>query len=489
MTNENNNINELVADDDPTVELETPTFSGDDDFVLEADAKTFDSEENTDGPSTSDIAVSELQSDLALREKTISGLQYDIEQLHARWLGLEAEIGARDEQTGQLHTEVASLREGMTRKEKLIKTRDGKIKALKLEIRQRDKDFRELQSRYDDLQILPSEEPLPDEPKNADSVRIVDEHSANDLQQRLDRSEEYADAMRQQTQDVIGLNAQHERAIENLTRSLADARKDNRDMDSELTETVESLTELQTAFDTVQSRHEEEIRTLRFELGEAQNTIVETGDINNQLASDLVDARGFKEELEVMLEDSEEQSSGHIEKLQREVKKLSGKAESLEQKLVTKSEAISVLLDELTKKSEHIESVDVVEDIVLEIDEPIPERSPGADENDARKSADRVTRVLIGTVDGQVLRFPLFKDRLTIGRTKDNDIQLAAAYVSRKHAVIHTDAEKTRVIDWGSKNGIKVNSATVSEHFLQHGDILVIGNAKFRYEERRKRDS
>ena len=92
-------------------------------------------------------------------------------------------------------------------------------------------------------------------------------------------------------------------------------------------------------------------------------------------------------------------------------------------------------------------------------------------------------------MDDQELRFPLFKDRLTIGRTKDNDIQLRAGYVSRRHAVIQTDGDKTRIIDWGSKNGVHVNSTMVSEHFLHHGDIVMIGNARFRYEERKKRDA
>ena len=154
------------------------------------------------------------------------------------------------------------------------------------------------------------------------------------------------------------------------------------------------------------------------------------------------------------------------------------------QKLATKSEAISILLAELAKKSEQIESIGEIEEVIHDIDERMSERSVTS-----VPSADRITRVLIGTVGEQVLRFPLFKDKLTIGRTKDNDIQLEAAYVSRRHAVVQTDGDKTRIIDWGSKNGIYVNSAKASEHFLKHGDVITIGNARFRYEERKKRDS
>lgn len=52
-----------------------------------------------------------------------------------------------------------------------------------------------------------------------------------------------------------------------------------------------------------------------------------------------------------------------------------------------------------------------------------------------------------------------------------------------------TEGDVTRVVDWGSKNGVYVNSNRVTEYFLASGDVVTIGDAKFRYEERPKRDS
>lgn len=127
MTNENNNINELVADDDePTVELEAPLFEQDQSVEIESDAKTYDSGQAAEEKSTSGITVSELQSDLRSRKKTISHLQYDIQQLHSKWLGLETEINAREAQTEQLNNDLLSSREAVVRKEKLLKRRDQK---------------------------------------------------------------------------------------------------------------------------------------------------------------------------------------------------------------------------------------------------------------------------------------------------------------------------------------------------------------------------
>lgn len=478
MTNENNNINELVADDDdPTVELEVLIFGQDQSAASEADEKTYNTEQETEIVSTSGITVSELQSDLLSRKKTISHLQYDIQQLHTKWLGLETEINAREEQTEQLNSELSSSRDALVRKEKLLKKRDRKISSLKAEIQQRDDNYHQLTVRLEELQATTA------------GPQPVDELQQGDLQQRLKRTEDYADALRQQSQDLIESGACAEREIEGVAQRLDEALQKNMQLSDGLTLSEATNDKLQAMLNDIQRLHDDEIRLLRFDLGAAQDTVVESEELNSQLTSDLVNARNVKEELERTLGDNEEQNSGRIDALQKEVSKLHRTADSYEQKLSTKSEAISVLLAELAKKSEQIDSLGEIEDVIQDIDERMSERSYSSDANAQREPADRMTRVLISTVDDQLLRFPLFKNRLTIGRTKENDIQLKAGYVSRRHAVIQTDGDTTRIIDWGSKNGIHVNSRKISEHFLSHGDIVTIGNARFRYEERKKRDS
>lgn len=478
MTNENNNINELVADDDdPTVELEVLIFGQDQSGASEADEKTYNTEQETEEVSASGITVSELQSDLLSRKKTISHLQYDIQQLHTKWLGLETEINAREVQTEQLNSELSSSRDALVRKEKLLKKRDRKISSLKTEIRQRDDNYRQLTVRLDELQVSTA------------GPQPVDELQQGDLQQRLKHTEDYADALRQQSQDLIESGASAEREIEGLAQRLDEALQKNMQLSDGLTLSEATNEKLQAMLNDIQRLHDDEIRLLRFDLGAAQDTVVESEELNSQLTSDLVNARNVKDELERTLGDIEEHNSGRIDELQKKVSKLHRTADSYEQKLSTKSEAISVLLAELAKKSEQIDSLGEIEDVIQDIDERMSERSYNSDANAQREPADRMTRVLIGTIDDQLLRFPLFKNRLTIGRTKENDIQLKAGYVSRRHAVIQTDGDTTRIIDWGSKNGIHVNSRKISEHFLSHGDVVTIGNARFRYEERKKRDS
>ena len=87
-------------------------------------------------------------------------------------------------------------------------------------------------------------------------------------------------------------------------------------------------------------------------------------------------------------------------------------------------------MNELANRSAKIEAIEEIEQVIQEIDE----RKGAAPGGEAPIDRERVTRLLIGKMDGQELRFPLFKNRLTIGRTAHNDIQLNAQFVSRRHA-------------------------------------------------------
>jgi len=476
MTNENNKTNELVSDDeDPTAELEAVTFRQDrppgESPLLESDENTYNVAARADGDA-----------------KTIGKLQYDIETLRAKWLGLEAEIKAREELTNRLSGEIEELQETLTRKTKLLKTRDSKVKALKTEIRERDNRHRnitaELTSELELARKAAREIPeLPD----SSPARI----DAGESDDRLARAEAYADSLRRKFQDVLSTHEDLESDRDRLQNALTDALARNRQLSDDLATANRANLDLDQQLTGMAEKHTEDIRILRFELGEAQETVSQTEVLNSQLASDLVDTRGFKEELERMLCDTDERSQARIEQLETELLHATRRTQDLDEKLEARSDAINVLLAELARKSEQVESLSEIGDVISDIDDRISERFEEEDDDRgaSQKNYDRVTRVLVGKIGDQLLRFPLFKDRLTIGRTSDNDIQLNAGYISRRHAVVQTDGESTRVIDWGSKNGVYVNSKQVTEHFLKNGDIVTIGNAHFRYEERPKRDA
>lgn len=473
MANEKNKINELVSnDDEPTAELEALTFRQDRTShatLPESDDDTFDAVQQDSGDA-----------------QTVSKLRYDIEQLRAKWMGREAEIRVREEITDSLNAELAEARDTLARRDKLLKTRDRTIRSLKSEIREREEKYRgdlaALEARLEETSSLARN--LPTEAYEASATE-----QPVPAAERLIRTEEYADLLRRKLQDLLARNDDTEKERRRLAAALQRNAERELQQQAQIGDLEKANAALEARLVALEEQHAQEIRTLRFELGEAQETAAQTEVLNSQLASDLVDTRGFKEELERMLCDSDEQSRTRIEELEKEVEKISREARDLEEKLEARSNAINVLLSELARKSEQMESGGELNDVISDIDGSSSEQFEDADDTPrAPRSQDRVTRVLVGRIGDKLLRFPLFKDRLTIGRTLDNDIQLNAPFISRRHAVVTTNGDKTRVIDWGSKNGVQVNSRKVTEHFLRNGDVVTIGNAHFRYEERRKRD-
>lgn len=474
MANEKNK-NELVSDDDPTSELEAITFRQD---HPSRELLPREEEEHTHD-------IPELDDENA---RTVNKLQYDIEQLRAKWLGLETEIKAREELTGRLHAELDELKESLSRKDKLLKSRDQSIKSLKAEIREREEKHHSVTSelRQELETARKSLRRIPEPPR----VETVSDH-ATDGHDRLRRTEEYADLLRRKMQDILAAQENLEKERGRLDAVLEESNQRGRQLAEELATVSEAHDELLARIASIEDEHAEEIRMLRFELGQAQDTVVQTEQLNSQLASDLVDTRGFKEELERMLCENDERSRDQIDELESELKKTQHLARELEEKLEARSDAINVLLAELARKSEQMDSIGEIGNVISDIDDRISGRfdEPQEDAALSHRRDDRVTRVLVGKIGDKLLRFPLFKNRLTIGRADNNDIQLNATYISRRHAVVQTDGETTRIIDWGSKNGVFVNSTRITEHFLKNGDIVSIGSAHFRYEERPKRDN
>ena len=377
MANDNNNLKELVSGDkDRTADVDLPVLRDSDvvdeaEPVVELDFESMQFDPNIAPIRNRDAVIEDLKADLRVKAETIDRLQFDIERLRSRRIGLETEVKARESQTRKL-------------------------------------------------------------------AKAVEE--AN-------------------------------KQIDTLTAALRGAKKSYDDVTGRLS--------------SVRTKHEEELRILRFELTEAAETVSQQELINEQLATDLVDTRGFKNELERMLTSSEENSQTRISQLESELEQLKQVNGDYELELTAKNEAIADLLAKVSGKTRQDESIRELEAAIEELDERMSERLQPAPVLDK----DRVSRVLIGNIDNQELRFPLFKKRLTIGRTQHNDIQLQAPHISRRHAVLMTEGDATRVIDWGSKNGVYVNSSRVTEHFLASGDVVMIGDAKFRSEERPNRDS
>ena len=424
-------------------------------------------------------------------EVEIRESQSDLKTAAAKISTLETNIAESDEAKRLLDEQHAELQQQVEEQKSAIAEKGVVLEAVELELQ---KTSFELKTALDHG---PPDIVLAD----------ISKSDALEIQAQIARTEKYADTLRQNLHDLTESHAavvdDRDRLSETLERTAAENAELSKEMTkantsfSEMQAVVEERqTEQQAVVDQLKADHEPEIRILRSELGETQGTLTETTKINKKLAAELAQAREVKEDLEGRLSQNDEQAKGRIEDLEKQIKRLNRTTEEFEQKLETKSAEMNALVEDLAKKSEQLDSISEIEHVIHDINDRMSgrlddgsaadESTPEAEIVPASGDRERVSRVMVGNVGNHVLRFPLFKDHVTIGRTDENDIQLKTDYVSRRHAVVLREGDSTRVVDQSSKNGVFVNSRRVKEHLLSNGDIVTVGDAKFRYEERRK---
>ncbi|MFC1821189.1 adenylate/guanylate cyclase domain-containing protein, partial [Thermodesulfobacteriota bacterium] len=82
---------------------------------------------------------------------------------------------------------------------------------------------------------------------------------------------------------------------------------------------------------------------------------------------------------------------------------------------------------------------------------------------------------------GRIYDFPVLKDRITIGRSIENDLVLTDHTVSRHHVEITRTKEGFQLSDLGSYNGTIVNKFPVQSTLLKHEDQIKIGLTKLTF--------
>lgn len=86
-------------------------------------------------------------------------------------------------------------------------------------------------------------------------------------------------------------------------------------------------------------------------------------------------------------------------------------------------------------------------------------------------------------LDGNATRHPLQMTNVRIGRHSDNDVCLQNDSISRRHAVLHYNADLKRFVitDLGTENGVIVNKVRQTSHDLNDGDLIELGEVRLRF--------
>ena len=82
-----------------------------------------------------------------------------------------------------------------------------------------------------------------------------------------------------------------------------------------------------------------------------------------------------------------------------------------------------------------------------------------------------------GDVKGKT--FPIDRDVISIGRSKDNTISIDNPTVSGHHCSISKDGERYILRDLESTNGTRLNSRDVTESRLRPKDLVQVGSVEF----------
>jgi len=89
---------------------------------------------------------------------------------------------------------------------------------------------------------------------------------------------------------------------------------------------------------------------------------------------------------------------------------------------------------------------------------------------------------LVLSMDGLVLKeLPIVKERTTIGRRPDNDIQIDNLAISGHHAVITCITNDAFLEDQNSTNGTYLNGQQVKKNVLRNNDVIELGKYRIKY--------
>lgn len=89
---------------------------------------------------------------------------------------------------------------------------------------------------------------------------------------------------------------------------------------------------------------------------------------------------------------------------------------------------------------------------------------------------------LILSSNGNLLgNYFLDKERFSIGRRPENDLQIDDPSISKEHAVISTVGNDQILEDKGSTNGTVVNGERVTRRILQNGDVIELSRYQLKY--------
>ena len=281
-----------------------------------------------------------------------------------------------------------------------------------------------------------------------------------------------------QRDEVLGQLASSQAAAAALEETLAQRDRKAEELQTELAETRREKEHLETAKGTFGAR----VAELEATLAERDAKIAALLEASSAAETALGNSEKRVGKLERLLADAGKEMA----ELQEAVAAEERRVVRLKQQLRDKQQALDLLersaqrLEDLGASLEGFDrrfsaapAAEVVSADLRPV-EPSVEQAPA---NAGPQPALATRRRMIVALEGdEHTSYPLRGNDVTIGRSAESDIRLRSPFISRLHARILVRDADTLIQDLGSKNGILLNSAPITQSAALHdGDIISLG--------------
>ena len=400
-----------------------------------------------------DAHTRELEAELAQRASRIARLEQQV-------ISLAAALGERDTELRRSHQDQRALQEGAASLRTELATSSERART---------------------LQAVAAEHSTSESRQQSELGRLLAEHA--ELTKALESARAATLAAKTQAGGHEAALAQMRARNAELESALAAERRRVGELEVERTSERHDMQDWAGALQTAQ--HERSTQVERLAAAEARVKELEERAAEHQEAMRVLQSESSAsvtraKELEADLHAAEEA----VHRLESEARGRNARLEELERANVrwrTLEEARHAAAEPASQTPREA-AREAPREIPRETPRPVPE----SDESAAAREpvADGATRLLIRSEDGREIMHVLGR-RTSIGRTPDNDLQIEAKFISRRHAVILVGPVHTIIEDLNSTNGVQVNGRRITRQVLKDGDVVLIAKVQYRFVVRR----
>ncbi len=404
--------------------------------------------------------IERLQAELGTFRETVDQLRQELTASRAASAELQTQIDTSHREAEQLAAELLDARSSGGELDKRLAERDAEIDRLEQVNKLAETSIAEMCAALDEANAG-----LAERDQRIAGLEANAQTQAEELKEQLDRFTALETQLSEERESVTQLReelAGERKIIAELHRELESGQAETsvfeqkiRDLGSELQAAESLLNESQVTSQDQARLAEESRENLEILRKEHTELVKQRDELATQLAASEADIVLLKESKRELLQDVADQR-----------------------------ELVGGLRDELAEKTAVIESHESDTRRLAELEQSIRSLDARLAQSTHRENLDLdrdITRLMVRVGGKQGVKYPLYKETMTIGRAADSDIQIRRQYISRHHARLRQDDGETFIEDLGSRNGVLVNATPVERQQLRNGDLVDIGRIQFKY--------